>query len=154
PNWDTYNFWSGLVPFNRDELVKGEKETQIYRDIVNKVLGGELRLRHLILPEPIRDGSAFNAPSYDIPHYINDSNAISGEGPAVDLFDELTVLNYERIAKLLADHPQFNKFKYAAMGAALSCGVEDFLPPQYKIAANQYFKTDLAGVISATAALQ
>jgi hypothetical protein len=154
PNWDTYNFWAGLVPFNRDLLLKDHKETPIYKNIVSKVTGGELRLRHLILPKPIADGTAFNMSSYDIPHYIDDNNTTAGEGPSVDLFDELTDLNHQRIAKQLASHPSFEKIKYAALGAALSCKIEGFLPPQYQAAAQQFFGTDYAGVVKATQVLQ
>lgn len=35
PNWDTYDSWAGMLPFNRDSIFKGSVEAAAFRNIFN-----------------------------------------------------------------------------------------------------------------------
>ena len=55
PNWDAYDSWGGMLPFNRDRIYKGSVEAAAMRHILNlqdKSLTMKSILEQLILPEP------------------------------------------------------------------------------------------------------
>ena len=64
PNWDAYDSWGGMLPFNRDRIYKGSVEAAAMRKILNLQNKSDTMraiLEQLILPSPqiirVADGS-------------------------------------------------------------------------------------------------
>ncbi|MBY0517890.1 MAG: hypothetical protein K2P81_13350 [Bacteriovoracaceae bacterium] len=49
PNWDTYNYWSGAVPFNKDKLIRGSEEANWYLGYLDRIEKKVLRMPALML---------------------------------------------------------------------------------------------------------
>ena len=184
PNWDSYDSWGGMLPFNRDRVYKGSVDAAALRSVFN--LWGKTGHAHEILEQlnlpsasmtrvrggpfdghvqfPLIDDSSVvigepaigglpgtSARSIGYPPSTAASNVIQGgpffhlfnsvvanqadvridaEGRGVDLFDQLTPLNGQRIAQELIDHPRTPvDVRPIALAVASSCNPNAWLTP-------------------------
>jgi mono/diheme cytochrome c family protein len=161
PNWDTYNFWQGQLPFNRDTVFKDSEESRRYLALLKKMGGapvdGEERNPRLeaLLPRfsPEDVTKAMDKDGYfEVPDYQN------GDGPGVSLFDQSSRLNFCRIGQNLKKLPFYENLKYAIPAAVQGCDMTTILPPEAREYSAQYFKrlgiNDLPALQQQTGALQ
>lgn len=182
PNWDSYDSWGGMLPFNRDRVYKGSVEAAALRAIFNlrgktghareileqlnlpaasmtRVRGGPfdghvqfpmIDDSSVVVGEPAIGGlpgtsnRSIAYPSSSPPsnvvrsgpffHLFNSSVTdqtdvrIVAEGRGVDLFDQLTELNGQRIAQELIDHPRSPvDVRPIALAIKLGCNLDSWL---------------------------
>lgn len=143
PNWDTYNFWQGQLPFNRDTLFNESEEARRYLALLKKMEGtpvpGEERnprleaLRPRIssadLERTLREDGQYPIPNYD-----------NFDGPGVTLFDQSSRLNFCRIGQNLRKMPFYENVQYAIQAAVMGCEMTSVLPPEAQRYSDQYFR--------------
>lgn len=143
PNWDTYNFWQGQIPFNRDTLFNESEEARRYLALVKKMEGtpvaGEERNPRLEALKPRISSADLERTlredgQYAIPNYEN------FDGPGVTLFDQSSRLNFCRIGQNLRKMPFYENVKYAIQAAVNGCDMSTILPPEAREYSDQYFK--------------
>lgn len=130
PNWDPYNFWTGQLPFNRDDLRLGSKENELYASYLDRHEKGESRVRHLksnLTTTQIRNSNGSLR--------VGDE----GDGPGVKLFDQLTFKNFCRIAHDVAKHPNADAAKYLVVAAGMNCDMSKAFPPGYEKTVEDYW---------------
>ncbi len=142
PNWDTYNFWQGQLPFNRDTLFNESEESRRYLALLKKMEGtpvaGEERNPRLEALTPrissedlertLREDGQYAIPNYD-----------NFDGPGVTLFDQSTALNLCRIGQNLRRLPFYENIRYAIQAAANGCNMRKAIPAEMLRYTNQYF---------------
>lgn len=175
PNWDNYNAWAGFYGSkSRNSCDLIEKGTKEYDNYMTFLKTTRTKGRYAYLPKELSQdtkdkysGDEFKS-CKDIWASVNNSpkskrqheawfrfNARSTH-PHDDLTDELHEKNMKRVARILINHPDIEKFKYVL--ASLSnnvqenCGsIEEFFPQQlrndptsfndeFEIAKENYFK--------------
>jgi len=152
PNWDTYNFWSGAIPFNKDTIVKGTKESEWYLGyldrINNKVPGN--RMQYLTPLESRGDiESSLSSGGYLTRRYLdNNGNKQlgNGGGVGVQFFDNVVARQRCAEAKNLSEKDIFPKVKYLLAGLAAGCSSSDldkFVPEWYPSVAKNFFYSSM-----------
>jgi len=148
PNWDTYNYWAGMIPFNKDTLVKGTAELGWYTDLLNKTkdTNPNNRLQYL---KPIEDEAkikeSLDAQGYMMRLYLSENNGPqpgNAGGIATQLFDRLQERQRCAEAERLKKTPEFSQMKYLLAGMKNNCSsdeLKNFVPTWYhKVAADYY----------------
>lgn len=143
PNWDTYNFWQGQLPFNRDTLFNDSEEARRYLALLKKMEGtpipGEERNPRLEALTPRISSSDLEKTLRDFGQFsIPDHNNF--DGPGVSLFDQSSRLNFCRIGQQLKKMPFYDNVKYAIQAAANGCDMAQVLPEEARTYADQYFQ--------------
>jgi len=95
PNWDAYDSWAGMLPFNRDRIYQGSVEAAAFRQIFNLWTWRSNDLMRSIVEQlqlqpPDRflpDGSLDAANSIPRPHVISRSNGGRNDGHVNFAFD-------------------------------------------------------------------
>ncbi len=142
PNWDTYNFWQGQLPFNRDTLYNESEESRRYLALLKKMEGTPIpgeernprlealtpRVSSADLEKTLQEYGQFAITDYD-----------NFDGPGVSMFDQSTALNYCRIGQNLRKLPFYENVKYAIQAAAQSCDMAKIMPAEARTYADQYF---------------
>jgi|GEM_PF-3971625 len=143
PNWDTYNFWQGQLPFNRDTLFNDSEEARRYLALLKKMEGAPIpgeernpRLEALTprissedLERTLREDGEFAIPDYD-----------NFDGPGVSMFDQSSRLNFCRIAQNLKKTPFYENVKYAIPAAVMGCDMSTILPAEAREYTDRYFR--------------
>jgi hypothetical protein len=149
---DPYRFWSFMTPFIEDGLRKDSVETDWYLSFLDRIASGEPGLQQL---KPfnkagtIRDG--VNAKGFFQLKADDAAADFSGkDSPGLNLSHSLLEKNACRTAVALAQRPDFDRIKYAALGGMFDCpNIETFLPAQGSYTnevAAQYFEQMQLGV--------
>ncbi len=143
PNWDPYNFWAGQIPFNRDTIIKGTKESEDYLELLKRIEGtgtqNNTRLEKLMPTLSASDLTA--ALEYSSSFQLRTQSNNSSDGPGVSMFDELTPKNQCRIAHSLKELPFINDLKYALAAVQKNCiNIDQFVPEKVKTMSNKYFE--------------
>ena len=144
PNWDPYDNWANMLPFNRDRLYEGSEEELALRRFLEDNAQDE-RFGSMVLPPGVKVSEGENGPvaefvfgrkdpqaetEYEGEKYSHGGSYLlfdheckrGDEGRGVALFDNLTVLNGQRIAESLKRHPRFDRFKYALLAMLTNIG--------------------------------
>jgi hypothetical protein len=152
-NWrfDPYRFWPYATPFNQDNLRRGSVEVEWYDSFWNRILAGEDKLRHLDLfnsPETI----AREIDSQGEFRLSAEVNIGGHQSPALNMHHQLLEKNGCRATASFLQHENFDRIKYAALGAMLDCpNVEEFLPAQgfHSLeSAHAYFESMRDGLVN------
>jgi len=140
PNWDPYDNWANLLPFNRDRLYEGSTEAIAFKRFA-EVYGDDPRWKSLVLPPGVtvtrdkkgklqvnlefkqtdpKTTTKFKGKKYtqggNYLRFSHSDKPTSDEGRGVRLFDDLTRLNSQRVAQQILNSPNFDRFKYALLG--------------------------------------
>lgn len=130
--FDPYRFWSYVTPFDEDNLRSGSVDAEWYLSLLKRVeSGSEPALAQLhpmnearAIEEALGKGESWQlrAPDADVDFATVDS-------PGLNFSHQLLEKNACRTARTLAERPDWDRIKYAALGGLLDCGnVEDFWP--------------------------
>jgi hypothetical protein len=152
-NWrmDPYRMWAFSTPFNEDNLRPGSVETEWYLSFLERIEGGESVLRHL---RPVNDRQTILRELQKGPYQLKAVPAsvdfAGRDTPALNITHQLLEKNACRIASSMAQREDFNKIKYAAIGALIDCpNPDEFIPAQgayQKSNAERYFERMNLGV--------
>ncbi len=151
PNWDTYRFWSGSIPYNPDRLVIGTPEADWYITTLKKMASDPI-LKNSTPPTFNGPGGIIQAKDLEgldkgvtlaIRHEPQEN--ISGFGPAGDppsvrLFDQLSFRNTCRIAQEQSKNPK-TRYAFAAAVLCSDSGQKsaDHYPPEKQKQIADYF---------------
>jgi hypothetical protein len=128
PNWEAYNYWAGAYGALDDHIKEGTSEDIALKKWL-KNRKANPRYQHLVLENESMKSECKNKllkPKSD----CNGAYSVSGF-PNFRFTMHLNQLNYKRIAKMLRESPDFEKYKYAIFAAGSNCpAIETFLPPQ------------------------
>jgi hypothetical protein len=130
--FDPYRFWSYVTPFDEDNLRPGSVDAEWYLSLLKRVeSGSEPALAQLqpmneagAIEEALAKGESWQlrAPDADVDFATVDS-------PGLNFSHQLLEKNACRTARTLAERPDWDRIKYAALGGLLDCeNVEDFWP--------------------------
>ncbi len=151
PNWDTYNYWAGEIPFNKDFLVKGSKETDWYFNYIDNINKKKGRFAYLNQTETKEDiQKKLDANGYSVlPIIEKDLTQTFDEGQggrSVRLFDNVVKKNACISQKTIMESPSYPNIKYALLGQMNFCDMTKFFPDWYKKSAMKYFSNTLPKV--------
>lgn len=150
PNWDTYDYWPGMLPFNKDKIYAASTEEKMWRKIFSN-LSDDPRFHELPLPQGMewaKDGTSkvkelkisynFNEPVVDFKlpdgtmvkrggesFLVKHEKKTGEEGRGTGLFDFSTQLNAVKVAKEVETSPRFAQFKFALAAVLSSCQFND-----------------------------
>jgi hypothetical protein len=94
PNWDSYDSWAGMMPFNRDRIYKGSVEERAFRAIFNMWNWRETALKdsiRMVLEQLVLQATYI--PSGDANAVYRDTNATTNATHVRFGFDPLPVLD-------------------------------------------------------------
>lgn len=121
PNWEPYNQWPGTYA-STDQLLKrirmlpNEEEDTNFDAFVRKQFGMG---RYMF---------TLNLDRIFTPGYFNYN---SRRAPNLELTQKLSLLNYQRIARIIQASDQFSDYRFAILGALYDCeDFDTFLPAQ------------------------
>jgi hypothetical protein len=131
---DPYRFWSYVVPFDEDNLRPGSVEAEWYLSLLRRVeSGAEPALARL---DPMNDAQEIadaleGGRSYQLDAPDADVDFATVDSPGLNLSHQLLEKNACRTARTLAERPDWDRIKYAALGGLIDCeNVEDFWPTE------------------------
>jgi hypothetical protein len=146
PNWDTYNYWAGVIPFNKDTIVEGSVEKDWYLDLIKKTEEEPNPANRLSYLKPIEDRAQIEKELKEngyITRQFRDSDGDpqfgNAGGIATELFDRLQERQRCSESNQLSKDPKFDQFKYLLAGIDQFCSVEEFVPEWFHVVANDYF---------------
>lgn len=146
PNWDTYNYWAGVIPFNKDTVVKGSVEEEWYLDFLKKTEEEPNPNNRLSYLTPIENREQVKKEleenGFITRQFLNSSGNPqfgSAGGIATELFDRLQDRQRCSEANQLSKDNKFDQFKYLLAGIENGCSVENFVPDWFHVVANDYF---------------
>lgn len=157
PNWDTYNYWAGAIPFNKDTLVNGSAEVEWYLNLIRKTTlkdekTNKSRLRFLT---PIEDQmtieTSMKSPGYLMRLYMSDNGPTPGNagGVGTQMFDMLQPKQRCAEAKQMTKDPAYPRFKYLLAGMMEGCSANEMVPAWYSKVATDYFYGAIDGFTAA-----
>lgn len=151
PNWDTYNYWSGVIPFNKDAIVKDSVEVGWYKNYLGKIKdkkeGNRLQFLTPIEDEKEIDNSLASK-GYMTRQFLSENGPQLGSagGIATNLFDKLQARQRCAEQTRMKKDKNFNKFKYLLAAMQNGCGdLEKMVPAWFHKAANDHFYGALEG---------
>ncbi len=142
PNWDTYQIWPNALPFNSDRIFQDSEEEKLYRHVLfslrNDPRFGQLEPikgvtvtdsgTELAFPWKEKIAAYVTPQGYTIERGGNalllehsQAAAVSGDGQATALFDQITKLNAKKVVAELKAHADYPKFKYALQASLYGC---------------------------------
>jgi hypothetical protein len=153
-NWrmDPYRFWSFMTPFIEDGLRRGSVETDWYLSFLDRISSGEPGLQQLKpynKAKTIQEGLDANG-FFQLKADDAAADFSGKDTPGLNLSHSLLEKNACRTAVSLAQRPDFDRIKYAALGGMFDCpNIETFFPTQgsyTKDVADRYFVQMQLGV--------
>jgi len=151
PNWDTYNYWAGVIPFNKDTVVEGTVEKDWYLELLKKTENKDPANRlGFLTPIESREEveKALKNDGYLTRQFLNSNgNPQLGNagGIATELFDRLQERQRCAESNNLSKEDKFDDFKYLLAGIEQGCNMEEFVPTWFHSVANDYFYGTLDG---------
>lgn len=145
PNWDTYNYWAGVIPFNKDTLVDDTVEKELYMRLLKKTndKSPSNRLGYLT---PIENEEKIKKDLEEDGYMQRQFLSEDGEptfaaagGIATELFDNLQDFQECAESKRLQKSQNYEDFKYLLAGIRNYCDLDEFVPDWFHAVANDYF---------------
>ena len=174
PNWDAYDSWGGMLPFNRDRVYEGSVEETAIKRILNTTQSPDLApiIGQLSLPEGITragDGSiTINYRSSESPSTTENDYLFAGspasvppagspvpqggpyltidqatdsstedvdgnpdQGRGIELFDELTTHNAQRVRRELVKYSKSGTIDVRPIAAAIAHSCTEINPNSF-----------------------
>lgn len=151
PNWDNYNYWSGMMPFNKDTIAKGTKESQWVLDFYKKVEKAQNekkgRLKNLKLFDSVANIEKNLEKNECLAIPIKTSQGYeygSAGGLGVNTFDRLQERQACTFQKDAERKTEFKAAKYILNMLADGCSVIQLakaMPEWLKNRTSQYFQS-------------
>ena len=119
PNWEPYNLWPGTYGSVQDKVSPGSREHEELTTLLSQFKTNE-RLAQLVGPLTMQSVGIQGTTHYTTTQGV-------GRGSVLSLL--ISVLNRERITRMINDAPNSFAYRYALTGALMTCEhIEDFLP--------------------------
>jgi hypothetical protein len=132
--FDPYRFWSYVTPFDEDNLRPGSVDAEWYLSLLRRVESGqEPALAQL---DPMNDARTIEealgkGESYQLDAPDADVDFATVDSPGLNFSHQLLEKNACRTARTIAERPDWDRIKYAALGGLIDCdNVEDFWPTE------------------------